>query len=107
VSQKRAEPQPGIVAEVATALSWPPADYSAAATWCPHCAFPLTRSDHHRNCVGYIVGAPGMPLCECPCNAARREAAAKRRPDPLYDQPRWWQQLAEELARPAWKKRLK
>lgn len=76
-----------------TAVLWPPAEYSAAATWCPHCAYPLARRDHHRHCLGYIVGTPDLALCSCPCNEPRRAAAAERKPDPLTDRPRWWQEL--------------
>ncbi|WP_037605856.1 hypothetical protein [Streptacidiphilus rugosus] len=87
------QPLPSIMAEIATALPWPPAEPTEDTIWCAHCDFPLSATAHHRCCLGYIVGAPDLPLCSCPCNEPRRLAAAQRRPDPFYDRPRWWQVL--------------
>ncbi len=79
--------------------SWPPADFSVTSDWCAHCDFPLDRTLHHGHCLGYIVGAPGLPLCSCPCAERRRAAAVKRRPDPLRDRHQWWRESVDRTNR--------
>jgi hypothetical protein len=78
-----------------TVTVWPPTeDYGRECPWCPHCAFPLSRADMHRGCIGYIVGTPDLALCSCPCNAQRRERAKLRKPSST-DQDGWWKKLPD------------
>jgi hypothetical protein len=73
--------------------TWPPtSDYGPDCSWSPSCAFELIQIDHHRHCIGYIVGTPNLDLCTCVCHEERRASAKLRKPG-RTDEPHWWRKL--------------